>query len=119
MLWVFSSHCQSLMPLPADLNRVLDDSSTLDDDTRKALKRRLNPAVDLAAAAEDRLTADGYGLAHNPVRSEVVSTLALKSMAICGGPTQPHCCGSWQSVGTSPLLKIVTVCGTPVVWLWT
>lgn len=93
----FLSQCPCLMPLPADLNQVLDDSCTLDDNTRKALKRRLNPAVDLAAAAEDRMTADGYGLAHNPVRSEVVSSLA----------SHP-----WLSVEArfSPLRSVLTIC---------
>jgi hypothetical protein len=51
---------------------TLENPTALDDPARKALKRRLNPVVDLAAAAEDRLTADGYGLAHNSARSELV-----------------------------------------------
>ena len=55
---------------------ALDANTSLDDSARKALKRRLNPVVDLAAAAEDKLTADGYGLAHNAARSELVSSLA-------------------------------------------
>lgn len=51
---------------------TLDTGTTLDAETRRTLKRRLNPVLDLASAAEDRLTADGYGLAHNAARSEVV-----------------------------------------------
>ena len=51
---------------------TLDAGSSLDPETRKALKRRLNPVLDLASAAEDKLTADGYGVAHNAARSEVV-----------------------------------------------
>eukprot|EP00878_Enallax_costatus_P019887 GHUV01020997.1.p1 GENE.GHUV01020997.1~~GHUV01020997.1.p1 ORF type:complete len:427 (+),score=167.75 GHUV01020997.1:757-2037(+) len=50
---------------------TLDAGTSLDPETRKALKRRLNPVLDLASAAEDKLTADGYGLAHNAARSEV------------------------------------------------
>lgn len=57
----------------AALFSVLDGNSSLDDSARKALKRRLNPVVDLAAAAQDSMTADGYGLAHNSVRSDAVS----------------------------------------------
>lgn len=53
--------------------KALDASSSMDRDSRSILKRRLNPTVNLAAAAEDKLTADGYGLAHNSARSELVS----------------------------------------------
>lgn len=59
---------------------VLDAAAGIDDSSRNALKRRLNPAVDLAAAAEDRLTSDGYGLAHNSARSELVSAAAATSL---------------------------------------
>jgi hypothetical protein len=59
--------------VPAALFSALDANSALDSNARSNLKRRLNPTVDLAAAAEDRLTADGYGLAHNAARSELVS----------------------------------------------
>jgi hypothetical protein len=62
-----------LLCLSAALFSALDGSSGLDSNARSALKRRLNPTVDLAAAAEDRLTADGYGIAHNSARSELVS----------------------------------------------
>jgi hypothetical protein len=66
----------------------LDAAAGIDDSSRKAMKRRLNPAVDLAAAAEDRLTSDGYGLAHNSARSELVSVQHLAHSAP-GPPTHP------------------------------
>lgn len=82
--------------LPAALFSTLDTSSALDHGARKALKRRLNPVVDLAAAAEDRLTADGYGLAHNAARSETVSRgLDLADLPWEGGTRvsgHPPCC---------------------------
>lgn len=60
------------MCMSAALFSALDANSGLDSNARNNLKRRLNPTVDLAAAAEDRLTADGYGLTHNAARSELV-----------------------------------------------
>jgi hypothetical protein len=60
------------IPVPAGLFSVLE-GATLDPETHRAIKRRLNPLVDLAAAAEDKITPDGYGLAHNAARSDAVS----------------------------------------------
>jgi hypothetical protein len=48
------------------------EGAALDPETRRAIKRRLNPLVDLAAAAEDKITPDGYGLAHNAARGDAV-----------------------------------------------
>lgn len=61
------------------------EGSALDADTRRALKRRLNPLVDLAAAAEDKLTPDGYGLAHNAARGDAVrvSCVCYKTSEVC------------------------------------
>jgi hypothetical protein len=54
-----------------------------DPETRRAMKRRLNPLVDLTAAAEDKITPDGYGLAHNAARGDAVGD----------GVTAVLCCG--------------------------
>jgi hypothetical protein len=53
------------------------EGAALDPETRRAIKRRLNPLVDLAAAAEDKITPDGYGLAHNAARSDAVSCCCI------------------------------------------
>jgi hypothetical protein len=49
------------------------EGAALDPETRRAIKRHLNPLVDLAAATDDKITPDGYGLAHNAARGDAVS----------------------------------------------
>lgn len=72
---------------------TLDAASGLDDSARKAFNRRLNPVVDLAAAAQDRLTSNGYGLAHNSARSELVRACCSCCCAqrLCAGSPCQHC----------------------------
>jgi hypothetical protein len=72
----------------------LDAASVMDESARRSFNRRLNPVVDLAAAAEDRLTSDGYGLAHNSARSELVGCLlrwCCCSAPVSGGSPCWHC----------------------------
>lgn len=72
---------------------TLDAASGLDDSARKAFNRRLNPVVDLAAAAQDRLTSDGYGLAHNSARSELVRACSCCcAQRWCADSPCQHCC---------------------------
>lgn len=95
------------------------DGASLDAAARNSMMRRLNPAVDLAAAAEDRLTADGYGLAHNAARSEAVSCptgwlcvlpVCVSSAVVCSLRAAGLQCLSTCTCATHSLLRLCAVC---------
>jgi hypothetical protein len=103
---------RSVVCVVAAMFSALDAAAGIDDSSRKAMKRRLNPAVDLAAAAEDRLTSDGYGLAHNSARSELVSAAAVLLFTACASCLilQPALLCLVEMLGRRQVVGVAQVC---------